>query len=692
MGFADRLTKPHNGEEDREQLRKLMVNAFLEDLRVAYRRRFWRPRGARRTTYCVAFLRGVGDTDCGYMTLRSIIDVRNETGAFDPLVVVTSGTRGAALAAGMYGEWDDQGPARPGPDRYPSWKDDFLHAGRERTRTTWYLPLAVTARTGAEVVPGARRSRDRLDRLRPIEAAAPAWWARRWVSVTVVCLMVAALAGTAGWGVGERARWTADHCGLSPAEADAATLLTARGGQCVGVAPNGFAFGTEDPSLKAVLSKIAGLNRAAEAANREHGRRPLITLVHLSALLSSAGRSPVDLAYSREALQGAAIAQKRQLDKHGETDPVLRIFPANAGTDMRYGKQVVDILERMRKDDPTIVGVTGIDQSRRETVDTIRKLTRVGLPMMGTITSADSLTDVSALYFQVSPQNRREASVAAAYADAHRARLGIEKKIRTVYSADAADSYSGNLNADIGNAFRKKGFEVEQQAYTLPNPAPGSQGHPALRVVGERSCDYPGLVFFAGRSEHFEQLLEGVNQACRSHPPVILGGDDVARLVADPGRSGRFPALDYDFLDFTLESASCEGESDLYTGMRELFHEECVLVKDSSLDGHASLAFDAVNLFVKAVGRLQDSAPGLPLSATAVWHGLSGIHGDAALDGESGRIDFGGQVDQQVPLDKLITVQHVEGAARPEQVGLCGRYGDREQDLWCPALRIAPRK
>jgi hypothetical protein len=137
-------------------------------------------------------------------------------------------------------------------------------------------------------------------------------------------------------------------------------------------------------------------------------------------------------------------------------------------------------------------------------------------------------------------------------------------------------------------------------------------------VVGERNCDYPGLVFLAGRSERFEQLLEGVNQACRSHPPVILGGDDVARLVADPGRGGRFSALDHDFLDFTLESASCEGES--------------------------------------------------------------------------GGIDFGGQVDQQVPLDKLITVRHVEGAARPEQVGLRGRYGDREQAPWCPALRIAPRK
>nr|WSX18866.1 hypothetical protein OG690_02950 [Streptomyces tubercidicus] len=58
IGFAERLTAPHHQVEDPEQLRKLMVNAFLEDLRVAFRRRIWRPRTARRTAYCVALLDG----------------------------------------------------------------------------------------------------------------------------------------------------------------------------------------------------------------------------------------------------------------------------------------------------------------------------------------------------------------------------------------------------------------------------------------------------------------------------------------------------------------------------------------------------------------------------------------------------------------------------------------------------------
>ncbi|WP_327724665.1 hypothetical protein OG920_26355 [Streptomyces europaeiscabiei] len=80
----------------------------------------------------------------------------------------------------------------------------------------------------------------------------------------------------------------------------------------------------------------------------------------------------------------------------------------------------------------------------------------------------------------------------------------------------------------------------------------------------------------------------------------------------------------------------------------------------------------------------------MPLTASAVWLALSRIHGDAALDGESGRIDFGGVVDGQIPLDKLLSVQRVHGVKRPTQVGFCGRVGMRPQAAWCPPPEGAP--
>ncbi len=125
--------------------------------------------------------------------------------------------------------------------------------------------------------------------------------------------------------------------------------------------------------------------------------------------------------------------------------------------------------------------------------------------------------------------------------------------------------------------------------------------------------------------------------------------------------------------------------------MRDLFPEECKQVATTSLDGHATLAFDAVNLYVKAIGRLRDTAPDSPLTSHAVWHALSSIHGRTALDGESGKIDFGGVVDQQIPVDKLISVQRVDGEKPPEQMGFCGRHGRKTESEWCPESDRLPR-
>lgn len=78
--------------------------------------------------------------------------------------------------------------------------------------------------------------------------------------------------------------------------------------------------------------------------------------------------------------------------------------------------------------------------------------------------------------------------------------------------------------------------------------------------------------------------------------------------------------------------------------------------------------------------------PATPTTQAAVWHAITSAHGNDALDGESGLISFGGEVDRQVPLDELISIQHVDGTGRPRQLGFCGRYGDVRRLPWCPAL------
>ncbi|MFJ2175044.1 hypothetical protein ACIQVO_21040 [Streptomyces sp. NPDC101062] len=681
-GFAMRLTRPRRGRENPEQVGKLMINAFLEDLRVAYRRRFRRRRAARRTAYCVAFLTDVNDANHGTALIRSLVDVRNETGVFDPLAVLCTGT---GLGGELLGhELRGQGPLSE--DLYGIWRHNFEAAGRSRSAGVWYLPVDVPAPLAPDA-PTYQQQKNRVELVRQLTVDPPPGWARRRVTALAGVVAVAVLAGgfARAFDPGPALKWRELHCGLSRSDPDAATLERRSTGECVGVAPNGYAFGSKDPALKETLSTIARQNREADKIHRAFGERPVVTLVHLSALLSSSGQPPSSLTYVREALQGAASAQRRQLDKRGATDPVLRIFPASAGSGMRFGADVARTVERMMRSDPSIVGVTGLDQSRTATIRTIEELTRIGLPMVATSLSADTLDDHSPMYYQVSPQNRRQATVAAAYA----AHLATEKSIpqrsvRIVYSADRTDEYSENLRADAATSFDSTGFTVEQQGYK-PSPASSTpSGYPGPRTVGEQLCGYDGLVFFTGRPEDFETLLAGVNAACGSSPPVLLGGDDVARMAADPVRRTAYPKVPFDFLDFTLGSTSCTTRSDLYSTLRKLFPTECEQLANTSLDGHASLAFDAVNLYLKAVGQLQDAPSRLPLSSLTVWHSLSSIHGTAALDGESGRIDFGGVVDRQIPLDKIISVQRVDGVKRPAQVGFCGRWGTLSQSAWCP--------
>ncbi|MFF4947809.1 hypothetical protein [Streptomyces chattanoogensis] len=699
IGFAERLTAPHHQVEDPEQVRKLMVNAFLEDLRVAFRRRIWRPRTARRTAYCVALLDGTADGNCGDVLMRAVIDVRNETGAFDPLLVIGCGAEPPAAGSQVRADWGHSSLWELTERLYGGWRDTFLHTGRARNRAPWYLPVTVP-----ELMPPSEESYELTRRLEVGQDARlripePPLWARRAVSLAVAGCVTAGLLGAGGLVVRGESAYRRAHCGLSRFADDAGTLRTVETGECIGVSRHGFTFHSPDPALNETLAKISEQNGRADAAHQAAPERPFVTLVHLSALLSSTGRSSGQLAYGREALQGAASAQARQLRSTGSSEPIVRIFPANAGSGMRFGTRVVEMLEELRRQDPSIVGVTGLDQSREATNRTIRKLTEVGLPMVATTLSADSLVRQSPMYFQVSPQNSREAEVAAAYA-AHLVRTTgriKEKQVRVIGSADPTDTYSKTLSGDVVTRFRERGFTVERVSYTPP-PAPGGEpvsDAPGAGAVGRRTCAYPGLVFFAGRSEDFETLLGGINESCNSSPPALIGGDDVARLAADEERRTHYPGIPYDFLDFTLGSARCDGTSELYAEMSRLFPAECAKVPSSSLDGHAALGFDAVKLYVNAVKQLREDAAGMPLTPPAVWHAISGVHGDEALDGESGIIGFGGDVDRQVPLDKLLSVQHVDEAGRPAQAGFCGRVGGRRQSAWCPRWErevTAPRR
>jgi hypothetical protein len=297
--------------------------------------------------------------------------------------------------------------------------------------------------------------------------------------------------------------------------------------------------------------------------------------------------------------------------------------------------------------------------------------------MVAATLSDDRLPGASSLYFQVSPQNAREARVAAAFAP----RLAADgsRQVRIVRADDPTDTYTRTLADDAVRSFRTAGYAVHRDDFPQRDPA----------GAGGRACGATGLVFYVGRPDGFAGFLRGVDQNCRSRPPAILASDDVSRYVADADQRTAYTSIPFSYLSFAVGSPTCDSAAgpgeDVYRTIKRLFRFECRpsgdrLGNDPSLDGHALLAYDATWALTVAVQNL--AGAGIPVSAGAVWKELSTVR----LDGQSGRIAFGEGPRPQVPPDKAIAILRVDGGSVRETPYRCGRLPGRIRPAaGCPA-------
>lgn len=647
LGFAERLTGNEVGRQDPDQVARLLVHAFLEDLRRAFgpRRWPWRWRGPRRMSYLVVFLDGISRYNGGYQLLKLINDVRTETGQFDPLLVITASERVPPYARRAS---DDSGAGRAADDVYRDWRDRFVDASRAGAPTAWYLPLDVEPSPAPTVT---------------LTIAAPPWWSRRGVPVVLGCLVAAAALFPV-------VQWRAGHCDEWPYQQVAQTLRSL-GGECVGISDGSRAFQPGNTGLSAVERAIGAQNAEAAADHQAQPGRPYAQLVYLGVLSSNA--VPTDqLVAQREELEGVAALQRRQLDLSGTTDPIIRVLLANAGTRLRYAQQVSSIIRAMSARDPSIIGVVGFNQSHRPIDTVIKQLNGVGLPMVAATLSADSIPGLSPLYFQVSPLNTREAAVAAAFTPAL---VPTARRALVLYPDDPADLYATSLAADATRSLRTRGYPTDVRAFDPADPG----------GAGASTCGYRGLVFYAGRSDAFSGFLNGINQQCRDTAPTILADDDVSHYVADTAQRTRYPSIPFYYVSFAIGSSPCASgngpSAEVYQTIRRVFPFECRrgTRQDVARDGHALLAYDAAWSLTVAAQHV--AGAGIPLSPGTVWQELSHI----TLDGESGRIAFGSGEQPHVPPDKAVAILRVEHSTVHETPYVCGLLpGNTKPHPDCP--------
>jgi ABC-type branched-subunit amino acid transport system substrate-binding protein len=624
-GFGVRLTIGHRPGEKADQVDRLLVHAFLQDLRIAYGRRPWRPGDWRRTSYPVALVDNVSATNGGCALLRLVNDVRNETGQFDPLLIVSASEQAPddAVAAGSLDF------ARGAETGHQTWEQLLPEARRRLDRWGWYLPISVPEPSGG--------------RLRPLPIAPdrPPWWARRVLPV----ILGAAVLLTAG-GLGAYQQQT--HCGAAWL-GGRVDVQVAGGGECIGFSDNASyvfrsqAVGGEADLMLRLQTKIFELNQEAERlhAAPENAGLPLITLIYLAQLTIPVVNTAI-AADEREELEGIAIRQNRLLNQQRpQRAPLLKVVLANAGSNMHYAPQVVDMLRPLVASDPSIVGVLGFDESRDETVQAIVRLNELGLPMIAPTLSADGLDKNSQLYFQLGAPNKQEAEMMAQYV----ASEGL-RQARVFYTESPGDLYTRTLRQDLVGS---DGALSEHGIATEPAVDWKANNDSAVGLV----CGYPGAIFYAGRAEDFDQFLQQMKSTCGDAQPVhpIVADDSVSRFMAsrqERQASGAAYPLVYaskagiTSCTLTLPVATAPTWNGFITQVAAAPWYACDQggTSDRSLGPmgeRVALAYDATDAYLRAVQTLGT----IPISRGAIWQGLSAL---PPFDGISGRVDFSSRV------------------------------------------------
>lgn len=682
LGFAERLTNDQDGwrREDPTQVARLLVNAFLEDLRRAWKSP-WRIGGPRRMTYAVMLLDGITCSNGGYELLQLINDVRNEVGLFDPLFLICAGEGVPPRdeATRLYS-------AHNARNALAAWRRSLPEARRARSDTAWYLRIQIP--DPADAVPDD--TWQHVEALPGYRIARPPWWGRRVAPVTsIVVLLTGTLTGYVAWS--ER------HCGNGWRWPAAGSTLSWLDGQCIGVTDGHYLF---DPALAEVTRRILDQNRQAEQAYRRNPGRAYVTVVDLQALTLPPGATD-ELAAERESLQGVAVAQAQALGDRSL--PLLRLLIGNAGTGMAYGTTVAAQLRDRSPTSAPLIGVVGLDHSTQAVDDTVLGLAIDGLPTVGSSLSEDQLGDSNPLYYQVSPQNRREAAVAAAFASTLRAAGKINSEVRVYYPDDPRDTYAQNLTNDALTSFAAAGFHPQKFRFA-PSATPAAKIRSGVLYPfqnGKNTCGFEGLVYYAGDGvPDFNAFLDGVKKC--PVPPALLADDDVTRYVADTRARQQNQSMPFWYTSFaTAPTTRAQGvASDFYdgpAGLYALFPHDRGTNEDPSLDGHAALSYDATQVLIAAVQHLRLGNTLIPITPGTVWREISAIRSTAptkrnphpnnnSIQGVTGHIDFWTKDgSQHYPANKQISILLVQrGEVQSVPAFYCGAPSDPQQSAGCP--------
>lgn len=417
-------------------------------------------------------------------------------------------------------------------------------------------------------------------------------------------------------------------------------------GECVGASDGRYVF---DDAYDEVLGMIAEQNREADRVREVNPERQYATIAVWIPHPTEAN-APNDTDEVRHQLEGTLLAQQ---SANLEPDPPIKLLVANGGTGNQHWEAMCADLER-RKTTDNLVAVTGLGSSYRTTEKAINCLDAAEIPMIGSVMTADNIVDKQPYAYRVAPSNSDEGFAATAYLHSDPdVKVGMK-----ISSLDADDTYSATLSRAF-NGFEAKGRKLKHNQSFDPSK-PGLKAQ--FADISNNVCYYrPDVLLYAGRGrEHLELLVEALgssNCASEGYEPRIVTGDD-ASLIRNKDRVGALlrdgrVMIEYAALVHASQWSINSAVSGIHSGPMSAFvkrHDETFSgpVSEGLADGHAIMAFDAMNVIVRVT-----TERGLSPSAAAVASGLQQVRDCSAVNGLSGLIEFmqdGDVTNKAVPI------------------------------------------
>ncbi|WP_157777673.1 hypothetical protein [Nocardia terpenica] len=410
--------------------------------------------------------------------------------------------------------------------------------------------------------------------------------------------------------------------------------LTVDSGECTGVSDGGFdGF---DSAYSDVVDRIRDQNRAVGD--------DYVELAVMGPLTQTAEPGQLDRDQVRQMLIGAAVAQQRVNTGPlvGDPRPRVRLLLANQGSHQDLWRTPVRELTAIAADPHRhLIGVVALGTSVAGTRDAVQALSRAGIPIIGTITTADDLDyeHVPGM-LRVTPSTGAFVSALAGFLT-DRPKLGPAIVVWDQNAENRGDIYAASLRDDFHTQLARWIGDLPDQGF-VGKSIPSDDRPDMFDTVTINVCQAGAhTVLFAGRITDLPPFIDSLSRrACRDRPLTIMTG--VTALTAiDRTQTQRLRQADMSvvYAGVTDPHTWPHGEGNPPPGYRDYLTAVAQAGYPPDLaDAYTCLTHDAVLTATRAA---RMASPGTLLPTPGdVRSQLRNINGAYTIPGCSGTVAF----------------------------------------------------